>query len=290
MPDAPRNDPDPGVGADLALALALADLADQVTMARFQAGDLVVETKPDLTPVSDADRTVEREVRAVLATRRPGDAVLGEEFGATGAGGGRRWVLDPIDGTKNFVRGVPVWATLLALMDGDEVTVGVISAPALARRWWAARGQGAWGSALGAEPRRLGVSAVGAVADASVSYASLAGWAERGRLGGLLALAERAWRTRGYGDFYSYTLVAEGAVDIAAEPEVSLWDLAPLAILVEEAGGRFTDLSARPGPAGGSALATNGLLHTAALGYLGTPETAAAEPAAAEPAPGHRRG
>jgi histidinol-phosphatase len=269
MLDASRNHPDPGSGDDLSLALALADLADGLTMARFQATDLAVETKPDLTPVTDADRAVEREVRAVLAIRRPADAVLGEEFGASGDSS-RRWVLDPIDGTKNFVRGVPIWATLLALTDGDDVLAGVVSAPALGRRWWAARGRGAWGSVFGAEPRRLRVSAVGSVADASVSFSSLSGWAERGRLGGLLALAERVWRTRGYGDFFNYTLLAEGAVDIAAEPEVSLWDLAPLAVLVEEAGGRFTDLAGRRGPAGGSALGSNGLLHDAALAYLGT--------------------
>jgi histidinol-phosphatase len=269
MPDASRNDAAPPDGDDLGLALTLASLADSVTMARFQAADLVVETKPDLTPVSDADRAVEREIRAVLARERPGDAVLGEEFGAAGSGS-RRWVLDPIDGTKNFVRGVPVWASLLALMDGDEVTVGVVSAPALGRRWWAARGQGAWAGVSGAQPRRLRVSGVATLADASFSFSSLSGWAECGRLGGLLALGERVWRTRGYGDFYNYALLAEGALDITAEPEVSLWDLAPLALLVEEAGGRFTDLAGRRGPAGGSALGSNGLLHDTALGYLGT--------------------
>ncbi len=263
MPDAPRND-------DLTLALRLADLADQVTMARYQASDLLVETKPDLSPVSDADRAVEREVRAVLAGQRPDDAVLGEEFGASG-GGSRRWVLDPIDGTKNYVRGVPIWATLIALMDGDQVLAGVISAPALGRRWWAALGAGAWGSALGGAPRRLRVSGVGTLADASLAYSSLEGWSARGRLGGLLALIEQVWRNRGFGDFYIYTLLAEGAVDIAAEPEVSLWDLAPLALLVTEAGGRFTDLAGRDGPAGGSAVASNGRLHAPALGYLGLP-------------------
>ncbi|MEN3357256.1 MAG: histidinol-phosphatase [Mycobacteriales bacterium] len=262
MPDAPRN-------GDLTLALQLADLADQVTMARFQASDLVVETKPDLTPVSDADRAVEREVRAVLAERRPDDAVLGEEFGAAAGGGSRRWVLDPIDGTENYVRGVPVWATLIALMDGDSVVAGAVSAPALGRRWWAARGEGAWGSVLGGEPRRLRVSGVGTMADASLAYSSLDGWVARGRLGGLLALMERVWRTRGYGDFYIYTLLAEGAVDIAVEPEVSLWDLAPLALLVTEDGGRFTDLAGGPGPGGGSAVASNGRLHDATLGYVG---------------------
>jgi histidinol-phosphatase len=286
MPDAPESPADPArksvdapAGAqdalddpafdDLALALRLADAADAITMARFLAVDLVVETKPDLTPVTDADRAVERELRRSLAERRPGDAVLGEEFGEAASGGSRRWVLDPVDGTKNFVRGVPVWATLLALMDGPEVYVGVVSAPALGRRWWACRGRGAWTRALGGEPRRLRVSAVSDLADASVSSSGLGGWLDQGRLDQFLALAGRVWRTRGYGDFWSHTLVAEGAVDIAAEPEVSLWDLAAVAVLVEEAGGRFTDLAGRPGPDGGSAVATNGLLHDAVLAVLG---------------------
>jgi histidinol-phosphatase len=255
------------VDDDLTLALAIADAADAISTSRFLAGDLVVSTKPDLTPVSDADRTVEELVRRLLADRRPGDAVLGEELGAAGQAR-RRWVVDPIDATKNFVRGVPIWATLLALMDGEEVYVGVVSAPALGRRWWASRGQGAWMRALGDEPRRLRVSEVSALDDASVSYSDLSGWSG-GRRDGVLALAERVWRSRAYGDFYSYMLVAEGAVDAAFEPEVSLWDLAALAVVVEEAGGRFTDLAGRRGPAGGSALASNGRLHEAVLGYLG---------------------
>jgi histidinol-phosphatase len=254
---------------DLSLALALADAADEVTMARFLARDLVVETKPDATPVTDADRAVERAVRELLGQRRPGDAVVGEEYGASGAGP-RRWVVDPVDGTKNFVRGVPVWATLIALMEADEVYVGVVSAPALGRRWWASRGQGAWTSLFGGQPRRLRVSAVGELGDASFSYSSLHGWPSAGRAG-LLELEAVAWRTRAYGDFWQYALVAEGAVDATAEPEVSLWDLAPLAVLVEEAGGRFTDLSGRRGPAGGSGLASNGLLHDELLHLLGTP-------------------
>ncbi len=266
MPDA-RGIADPE--DDLTLALRLADAADAVTMARFQATDLVVETKPDLTPVSDADRAVEHELRRVLADRRPDDAVLGEEFGEAAGGGSRRWVVDPVDGTKNFVRGVPVWATLLALMDGVEVYLGVVSAPALGRRWWACRGRGAWTRVFGGEPRRLRVSSVSDLANASVSYAGLGGWAEQGRLDGLLALARLVWRTRAYGDFWSHVLVAEGAVDAAFEPEVSLWDLAALSVLVEEAGGRFTDLAGRRGPAGGSALASNGRLHDAVLRHLG---------------------
>ena len=277
MPDAPGPPgspptvahPDEDVDDDLALALHLADLADAVTMARFQAGDLVVATKPDLTPVSDADRAVEAELRGLLDRHRPADALLGEELGAVAGSGSRRWVLDPIDGTKNYVRGVPVWATLLALMDGPEVYLGVVSAPALGRRWWACRGRGAWARMLGGEPRRLRVSAVSDLADASVSYSGLGGWHQHGGLDRLLDLGRQVWRTRAYGDFLSHALVAEGGVDIAVEPEVSLWDLAAVSVLVEEAGGRFTDLTGRPGPAGGSAVASNGLLHDAVLGQFG---------------------
>ena len=259
----------PAPDDDLSLALALADAADEVTMARFLAQDLAVETKPDATPVTDADRAVERALRELLGERRPGDSVVGEEYGESGDGP-RRWVVDPIDGTKNFVRGVPVWATLIALMEAAEVYVGVVSAPALGRRWWASRGQGAWTCALGGEPRRLRVSGVAELADASVSYSSLHGW-EGAPRAGLLELESTVWRARGYGDFWQYALVAEGAVDATAEPEVSLWDLAALAVLVEEAGGRLTDLAGRRGPAGGSGLATNGLLHDELLHLLGTP-------------------
>jgi len=266
---APGGGVDGVVDSDLSLALALADAADGVTMDRFGALDLEVQTKPDATPVSDADRVTEQVVRALIERRRPGDSVVGEELGESGDGA-RRWVLDPIDGTKNFVRGVPVWATLIALMEAEEVYVGVVSAPALGRRWWACRGQGAWSSSLGGEPRRLRVSAVQQLADASFSYSSLHGWDQHAPGGeqGLLALSRQVWRTRGYGDFWQHCLVAEGAVDAAAEPEVALWDLAPLAVLVEEAGGRFTDLRGRRGPAGGSALASNGALHDALLETL----------------------
>ncbi|SOD73240.1 histidinol-phosphate phosphatase [Jatrophihabitans sp. GAS493] len=259
-------------GADLApdleLALRLADAADTHSMRRFGALDLAVETKPDLTPVSDADRAVETQLRALINEERPDDAVSGEEFGSIG-NSARRWVIDPIDGTKNYVRGVPVWATLISLMDGDEAVVGVVSAPALARRWWAAKGAGAWMTALGAEPRRLAVSKVADLADASLSYASLGGWAELDRRAAFVELTDVVWRTRGYGDFWSYMLVAEGAVDLAAEPELSLWDMAALAPIVTEAGGRFTGLNGRDGVLHGNAAASNGLLHEALLARLG---------------------
>ncbi len=268
---------------DLALALAIAEAADAVTLRRFRAGDLHVAQKPDHTPVTDADTAVETLVRRMLAAARPGDAVLGEEEGETaGTGaGGRRWVLDPIDGTKSYARGVPVWATLLALEVDAEVTVGVASAPALHRRWWAARGQGAWlldglardrtdsGTDGQTGPRRLRVSAVADLADASLSYSSLAGWRARPQgLEAFLALESSCWRSRAYGDFWSHLLVAEGVVDLGCEPVVSRWDLAALQPIVEEAGGRFTALDGTRGPGGGSVLASNGLLHDRALTLL----------------------
>jgi histidinol-phosphatase len=254
---------------DLALALALADRADAVTSARFGALDLRIDTKPDLTPVTDADHTVETGVREALSRERPGDGVLGEEFGGTTAFSGRQWVVDPIDGTKNFVRGVPVWASLIALLEDGVPSIGVVSAPALQRRWWAARGRGAFVAVNGAPPRRLSVSSVADLSSASLSFSSLSGWAQRGLRDRFLDLTDAVWRVRAFGDFLSYCLVAEGAVDIAAEPEVSVWDLAPLDILVREAGGTLTGLDGAAGPHSGSAVATNGLLQQRVLERLG---------------------
>lgn len=254
--------------ADLGLALALADIADSVTTARFRAADLRVETKPDLTPVSDADRAVERELRSVLERERPGDAVVGEEYGDTGSGA-RRWILDPIDGTKNFVRGLPVWASLIALAIDGEGAVGVVSAPSLGRRWWAARGAGAWVGPPGgqvAAAQRCRVSGVRALGDAFVSYSSFDGWPDASR--GLQAVLSAVWRTRAFGDFWSHVLVAEGCVDASFEPEVALWDVAPLQVIVEEAGGRFSDLTGAATPAGGSVVCSNGLLHDEVLDRL----------------------
>jgi histidinol-phosphatase len=255
------------LAADLALARSLADDADAITMARFGAGDLQVEAKPDLSPVSDADRAVENALRSRLELERPGDAFCGEESGSAGTAA-RRWVIDPIDGTKNFVRAVPVWATLIALLDGDDPVVGVVSAPALGRRWWACRGAGAWLSALGGEPRRLAVSAVAQLRDASLSYSSLSGWGRLGLRDAFVTLATRVWRSRAYGDFWSYMLVAEGSVDLAAEPELSLWDMAALAPIITEAGGRFTGLNGVDGVHQGNGAASNGLLHQAFLDAL----------------------
>jgi histidinol-phosphatase len=255
---------------DLALALELVDVADEITLSRFRATDLVVETKPDLTPVSEADRAVEQALSERLATLRPGDAIFGEEYGASVAGSGaRRWIVDPIDGTKGYVRGVPVWATLLALEEEDEITVGVVSAPAMGRRWWAQRGDGALTvDRPGGEPRRLTVSAVSELADAQLCWGGLEDWRAAGRLEQLLELGSRCWRTRGYGDFWQYMLVADGAAELACDPVVSLWDLAAPKVIVEEAAGRFTDLAWAGKDGGVSGLASNGLLHDAARAIL----------------------
>ena len=253
---------------DLTLAMELADSADGLTLARFGALDLRVDAKPDLTPVTDADLSCERLIRELLAHARPDDAVLGEEFGGDAALTGRQWIIDPIDSTKNFVRGMPVWASLIALLVDGVPVVGVVSAPALGRRWWATAGQGAFTRETGGPARRLAVSTVAELGSSSLAFSSLSGWADRGIRDRFIALTDAVWRVRGYGDFWNYCLLAEGAVDIAAEPEVSLWDLAPLDLLVREAGGRFTALDATPGPAGGSAVATNGLLHDQVLAAL----------------------
>ncbi|MFD4245299.1 histidinol-phosphatase [Streptomyces sp. NPDC058525] len=257
---------------DLRLALELADAADAATMERFRALDLQVETKPDMTPVSEADRAAEEIIRAGIEAARPDDAILGEEYGLKGDGP-RRWVVDPIDGTKNYVRGVPVWATLISLTaeGADGVfrpVVGVVSAPALGRRWWAVRGGGAFaGGALG-ETAPVGVSKVAALGDASFAYSSLSGWEEQGRLAGFLDLTRACWRTRGYGDFWPYMMVAEGSLDLCAEPELNLWDMAAIAVVVQEAGGRFTSLDGVDGVHGGNAAASNGLLHEEMLELL----------------------
>ncbi len=258
---------------DLRLAHVLADDADALTTARFKALDLHVMTKPDLTPVTDADQAVEDGIRRTLSRARPRDAVLGEESGSTGQGN-RRWIVDPIDGTKNFVRGVPVWATLIALEVDGEVVVGVVSAPQLNRRWWAMKDGGAWTGKSLLRATACQVSDVSRIEDASLSYSSLGGWEERDRLDDFLALSRTCWRTRAYGDFWSYMLVAEGAVDLAAEPDLQVYDMAALDVIVREAGGIFTSLDGEPGPGGRSALASNGKLHDQALAFLGSVDDA----------------
>ncbi|MEV6985116.1 histidinol-phosphatase [Sphaerisporangium sp. NPDC051017] len=258
-----------GYTDDLRLAHMMADSADDLTMRRFKAVDLRVDTKPDLTPVSDADQAVEDAIRGTLRRARPRDAVIGEETGRTSGYGSRCWVVDPIDGTKNYVRGVPVWATLIALMEHGKVVVGVVSAPALGRRWWAAKDGGAWTGRSLTKASRCTVSSVSRLSDASFSYSSFGGWEERGRLEEFLDLSRTVWRTRAYGDFWSHVMVAEGAVDISAEPELSAWDMAALTVIVEEAGGVWTDLSGATDVDGGSLVCANPLLHPEVLKRLG---------------------
>jgi len=243
---------------DLRLALSLADAADAITMHYFQSETLAVRTKSDRTPVSEADEAVERAIRERLERERPDDGILGEEFGARG-NAARRWIIDPIDATKNYVRGIPVFATLIAL-DGQ---VGVVSAPALGRRWWASRGDGAF-----CNGRVIHVSAIDAIGAAMLCYDDVLGFELFGLGERFLDLTRRCARTRGFGDFWSHMLVAEGAAEIAVEPEVAHWDLAAVQIIVEEAGGRFTNLRGEARADGGSALSTNGLLHDAVLAAL----------------------
>jgi histidinol-phosphatase len=233
-------------------------------MPRFRDRDLVVESKPDLTPVTEADRASESVLRARIEAERPGDGIVGEEYGETEGTGDRRWILDPIDGTKSYVRGIPAWGTLIALERDGEIVVGVVSAPALRRRWWAARGGGAFADG---EPIR--VSRVSAIEDALLCYTSMVAFDEHGLGEEFRSLAARCWAARGFSDYWAHVLVAEGSADIAVEPVMNLWDNAPLKVIVEEAGGRFTDLEGRPGVDGGSAVTTNGLLHEAVLEALG---------------------
>ncbi len=254
--------------------MKMADEGDRIALSRFRALDLVVETKPDLTPVSDADRAVEDALRAILSAARPSDSVQGEESGTTGSNT-RRWILDPIDGTKNYVRGVPVWATLIALVDGDiadtsSFAIGVVSAPALGLRWWATRGGGAWSQTGGELPRQLRVSQVHTIADCSLSFSDWndPAWASSGTRGGFDRLLTNAWRTRAYGDFWSHVLVAEGGVDVAIEPELKPWDMAAFIPIVTEAGGVVTAMDGSAAMIAGNAVSSNGLLHAQVLGEL----------------------
>lgn len=251
---------------DLALALKIADAADAITQSRYQSQDLVISTKPDNTPVTDADKATEEAIRAILMRERPNDGLLGEEFGESENLGSRYWVIDPIDGTKNFMRGVPTWSTLIALIENGEVVVGVVSAPAVVRRWHASKGNGAYVSFNGGFPRQISVSKVAKLKDASVTYSDFAGFGER--RAAFISLIDQSWRSRGFGDFWSHMLVAEGAADIAVEPVLALWDMAALDIIVREAGGSFTSITGQPGPHHGSGLSTNGLLLDQVVNHL----------------------
>jgi len=253
--------------ADLDLALRLADLADSISLPRFRAQDLVVETKADSSPVTDADRAVEQALKQLLAEERPTDAVIGEEFGNTGDGN-RTWIIDPIDGTANFMRGVPVWGALIALAIDGKPVVSVVSAPALGRRWWAAPEIGAHTTDVDGSSRGIKVSAVAGLAHSSLSYNNLQLWDRAGKLEQLVALSRQIWRTRAYGDFFSYMLLAEGSLDIVAEHDLKIYDIAALVPIVEQAGGRLTALDGPLTDETSSVLATNGKLHAAATGAL----------------------
>ena len=250
--------------ADLAFALELAELADSIALPRFRAADLNIETKPDRTFVTDADKAVEDALRARIEQERPADSFFGEESGRADRGS-RRWILDPIDGTSNFLRGVPNWATLIALEVDGEQTVGVVSAPAFGARWWAETGGGAWARDSAAPARRMRVSGVRDLEHASLSFQSINQWRGAGYLDSLLALEAEVWRDRAYGDMWSYMLLAEGLVDIVAEFDVKAYDLAALVPIVTEAGGTFTDIEGNASAWNGSALATNGALHAAVI-------------------------
>lgn len=257
---------------DLRLAHVLADNADSLSMDRFGSVDLKVSTKPDMTYVTESDQAVEEAIRRTLRNARTRDMVLGEEQGQEDGSTGsheRRWIIDPIDGTANFVRGVPVWATLIALEDAGEIVASCISAPALGRRWWASKDGGAFTGKSLMSSRQIHVSQVSELDNASFSYSSLRGWEDIGKLEAFTALTRRCWRTRAYGDFWSYMMLAEGTVDIAAEPELKIWDMAAPDLIVREAGGMFTSLAGKSGPWGDNAIASNTHLHDAAMAYLG---------------------
>lgn len=247
---------------DLDLALKLADHADAISLKRFRAVDLLVESKPDRSPVTDADKAVEAELRKVVSEYRPADTFIGEEFENTGSSS-RNWIVDPIDGTANYLRGVPIWATLIALRVDGVITTSVVSAPALGRRWWAHRGNGAFTQEIDGSVRVLQVSKISKLEDSSISYNNMQLWDQAGKLTELIELSRKVWRTRAYGDFYSYMLLSEGAIDMVAEHDLKIYDIAALVPIVEEAGGKFSDLAGPLTDQSSSVMASNGLLHSA---------------------------
>ena len=245
---------------DQDLALKLADAADEISLARFRALDLRVEAKPDASPVTDADRSVEERLRAILQRHRPEDAIIGEEFANQGEAA-RTWIIDPIDGTANYLRGIPIWASLIALRVDDEITTSVVSAPALGRRWWAQRGNGAFTNEIDGRIRLIETSKVSDLAASSISYNSLQLWDQAGKLDELVTLSRQVWRTRAFGDFLSYMYLAEGALEMVSEHDLKLYDIAALVPIVEEAGGTFTAIDGPLTAESSSVLATNTLLH-----------------------------
>jgi histidinol-phosphatase len=257
--DAARPDA-PSLDDDLALAQRMADAADAISLDRFRSSDLRTSAKADHTFVTDADQAVERAIRELIATERPGDGILGEEYGSEGSST-RTWIIDPIDGTHNYLRGVPVWGTLIGLSVDGTASVGVASAPALGKRWWAAKGGGAWARATGGSAGRIHASDTADLEHASMSFQSIEQWDEAGHLDTLIGLSRTVWRDRAYGDFWAYTMLAEGLIDIVAEFGVHAYDVAALIPIVEEAGGRFTSTDGTDGPWDRTSLATNSLLH-----------------------------
>ena len=256
--------------AELALALRLADAADEASMQRFDAADLDVQLKADASHVTEADLATERAIRAILEAERPGDGIFGEEYGVTGDTA-RQWIIDPIDGTANYLKGIPMWTTLIALAIDGVPRVGVASQPAIGRRWWGATGLGAWTNAPDAAPKRLAVSQVSTLAEASVSFQSIAQWDAAGHTDALLRLSRSVWRDRGYGDAWPYMLLAEGRLEFVAEFDVKEYDIAAMVPIIAEAGGRFTSFDGVDSIAGRSSLATNGRLHDAFLNLLHSP-------------------
>ncbi|MCR2825297.1 inositol monophosphatase family protein [Microbacterium sp. zg.Y909] len=265
MPAPPPTSPwsapfDGDLSEDLAFALRLADAADAVSMTRFDAPDLDVRTKADASHVTEADLATERAIRQLLEAERPDDGVFGEEYGSSGDAA-RQWIIDPIDGTANYLKGIPMWTTLIALVIDGVPRVGVASQPALGRRWWAATNLGAWTDVPGGTPRRLRVSGVDSLAEASVSFQSLSQWDQAGHLDAAVRLTRSVWRDRGYGDAWPYMLLAEGRLEFVAEFDVKEYDIAALVPIVSEAGGRFTSFDGNDSLAERSSLATNGVLH-----------------------------
>lgn len=275
-PTSSSGAPSGGFSDDLALALRMADAADAVAMSRFDAADLSIEVKPDASYVTEADIATERAIRDILSAERPDDAVLGEEFGSAGDST-RQWIIDPIDGTHNYLKGIPIWATLIALAVDGVPRVGVVSQPSIGRRWWAAEGEGAWTNGT-AQPRRLAVSEVDSLDRSSVSFQSIAQWDDAGHLDGLIRLSRAVWRDRGYGDAWPYMLLAEGRLEMVAEFDVKEYDIAALGPIITEAGGRMTAFDGTDSLSTRSVLATNGVLHQSYLDFF-SPATDSETPA-----------
>ncbi len=252
---------------DLDFCQKLADFADEISMARFGALDLKIETKPDLTPVSDADKKVEEELRKLILDYSSTDSIVGEEFGVEG-NSNREWILDPIDGTKNFVRGVPFWGTLIALKIDNKVQVGMVSAPALGRRWFGALGLGSYlrtNTNNFKKERKLEVSKISKIEDAYFGYSSQERWAKRHQEENFEKLLKKVWRARGFGDFIIHMMVAEGALDFSMEPKLAIWDMAALIPIITEAGGTTTSLEGGDPLVDLSLVTSNGLLHQEVL-------------------------